>query len=70
LGIDRGEDNLQTIKAQVPLAEMHRYYIDLTSIAHGRGSFNMEFSHYEEVPAFIAEKIIQESAKESSKEKE
>ncbi|GFP34304.1 elongation factor G [Candidatus Hakubella thermalkaliphila] len=70
LGIDRGEDNLQTIKAQVPLAEMHRYYIDLTSITHGRGSFNMEFSHYEEVPAFIAEKIIQESAKESSKEKE
>ncbi len=48
----------QVVKAQVPLAEMARYSIDLKSITQGRGRFQMAFSHYEEVPANIAEKII------------
>jgi len=48
----------QVIKAQVPLAEMSRYSIDLRSITSDRGSFSMEFSHYEEVPFDISEKII------------
>jgi len=48
----------QLVKAQVPLAEMARYSIDLKSITQGRGKFQMSFSHYEEVPANIAEKII------------
>ena len=48
----------QVVKAQVPLAEMARYSIDLKSITQGRGRFQMSFSHYEEVPANIAEKII------------
>ncbi|ADI01979.1 MAG TPA: elongation factor G [Syntrophothermus lipocalidus] len=47
----------QLVKAQVPLAEMARYSIDLKSITQGRGKFQMSFSHYEEVPANIAEKI-------------
>ncbi|TDA69811.1 MAG: elongation factor G [Clostridia bacterium] len=51
----------QVIKGQVPLAEMYRYAIDLKSITQGRGSFKMEFSHYEEVPANLAEHIIQEA---------
>ena len=63
LGVETFKDNLQEIKAQVPLAELSKYHIDLKSIAHGRGSFNMELSHYEEVPAFIADKIIAESKK-------
>lgn len=46
------------IKAQTPLSEILMYASDLKSITSGRGSFTMEFSHYEEVPAFIAEKII------------
>ncbi|MBC7338041.1 MAG: elongation factor G, partial [Clostridia bacterium] len=45
----------QVIRAQVPLAEMYRYVIDLKSITQGRGSFRMEFAQYEEVPAHIAE---------------
>ena len=46
------------IEAQVPLAEILRYAIDLKSITQGRGSYKAEFSHYEEVPAHIAQKII------------
>jgi elongation factor G len=56
----------QVIKAQVPLAEMPRYSIDLRSITSDRGSFSMEFSHYEEVPPDISAKII--AARSSSKE--
>ncbi len=48
----------QRVKAQVPQAEMTRYTIDLKSMTQGRGKFHMAFSHYEEVPAMDAEKII------------
>jgi elongation factor G len=48
----------QVIKAHVPLAEMFRYSIDLKSITSARGSFTMEFSHYEEAPEELAQKII------------
>ncbi|MGI5921794.1 MAG: elongation factor G [Syntrophomonadaceae bacterium] len=58
----------QVIKAQVPLGEMARYTIDLKSMTQGRGKFKMEFSHYEEVPAQNAEKII-EKAKQEKEEK-
>ncbi|QGT99281.1 hypothetical protein SYNTR_0688 [Candidatus Syntrophocurvum alkaliphilum] len=56
--------NKQTIKAQVPLAEMARYTIDLKSITQGRGKFKMEFSHYEEVPAQNVEKVIEKVKQE------
>ena len=46
------------IKAMVPLAEMLSYASDLTSMTQGRGSYSMEFSHYDPVPAQIAEKIV------------
>jgi len=46
------------IEAQVPLAEVLRYAIDLRSITQGRGSYTVEFSHYEEAPPHIAQKII------------
>ncbi len=58
------EGKHQVIKAQVPMAEMFRYAIDLRSMTQGRGSFSMEFSHYEEVPAQIAEQIVAERRKE------
>ena len=48
------------IEAQVPLAEVLRYAIDLKSITQGRGSYKVSFSHYEEVPAHVAQKIIAE----------
>ncbi len=46
------------VEAQVPLAEVLRYTIDLRSITQGRGSYTLNLSHYEEVPAHIAQKII------------
>lgn len=49
---------LQVISAQVPMVEVQRYASDLTSMTGGRGIFSMEFFHYEEVPANLAEKII------------
>ncbi len=58
---------LQLIKAQAPLSEMFRYSIDLRSLTGGRGTFSMEFSHYEEAPSTVAEKII--AAYKAEKEK-
>jgi elongation factor G len=59
----------QTIKVQVPLAEVLKYAPDLTSMTSGRGSFAMELSHYEEVPAHLTEKIVA-AMKTSQKEEE
>lgn len=59
----------QIIKAQVPLAEMANYTSELRSITSGRGSYSMEFSHYQEVPSHIAEKII-EARKREKEEKD
>lgn len=66
-GMDPG-DGVQKIRAQVPMAEMFKYSIDLRSMTQGRGFFTMEFSHYEEVPYQVAEKIIAESKKEEEEE--
>ena len=57
----RPEGKMNVIEAHVPLAEMQTYAIDLRSITQGRGTFMMEFSHYEEVPPHIAQKIIEEA---------
>ena len=54
------ENGMNVIEAQVPQAETLRYTIDLKSITQGRGSFTVDFSHYEEVPQHITEKIIAE----------
>jgi len=63
LGMDSDGKN-QIIKAEVPLAEVLRYSFDLTSMTGGRGSFQMKQSHYEEVPAQLAEKIVSVSKEE------
>lgn len=49
----------QVIRAQVPMAEMLKYAPDLNSMTGGRGSFHAEFSHYEELPAALVEKVVQ-----------
>jgi len=51
--------NLKVISAKVPLAEMFGYATSLRSLTEGRGTFTMEFDHYEEVPANIAQEIIE-----------
>jgi elongation factor G len=57
LGMD-SKGSHQIIKGQVPLAEILTYAPDLRSITSGRGTFSYIFSHYEETPPFIAEKIL------------
>ncbi|MEW5723274.1 MAG: elongation factor G [Thermodesulfobacteriota bacterium] len=54
----------QVIKAHVPQVEILHYAPTLTSMTGGRGSFTIEHSHYEEIPAHLQEKIIEESKKE------
>ncbi|GAB4525892.1 MAG: elongation factor G [Anaerolineales bacterium] len=56
------------VTAQVPLAEIQRYTTDLRSITGGRGVFTMEFSHYERVPAHIAQEVIDARKKEHTEE--
>lgn len=55
---------MTVIKAQVPMAEMLTYEQQLTSATGGRGSYHMEYSHYEEAPAQIQQKIIAASKAE------
>ena len=52
------------IEALAPLAEVQHYAADLRSITQGRGTYSMQFSHYEEVPAHVAQRIIEQGQKE------
>ncbi|MDR7392879.1 MAG: elongation factor G, partial [Armatimonadota bacterium] len=61
-GMEPNGDGTTTVRAQVPMAEMLRYASDLRSITGGRGFFEMSFSHYEEVPSHIAQKVVEEAA--------
>ena len=64
-GVLSGTENrngLQVINASIPLAEMFGYATDLRGLTQGRGTFNMEFSHYQEVPRNIADKVIGDKA--------
>ncbi len=63
MGVEAKGHN-QVVKAVVPMAEMLKYAPDLRSMTGGRGTFTMEFSHYEEVPAHIGQKVIEAAAKE------
>jgi elongation factor G len=64
LGIEM-RNGIQVINAEIALAEMFGYATDLRSRTQGRGNYTMQFSHYSEVPKFVAEKIIGERAKQN-----
>jgi elongation factor G len=66
LGMDSAGRN-QIIKANVPMAEFLTYAPDLRSMTGGRGIYSMEFSHYDEVPAQMTDKIIEEVNKNKEK---
>ncbi len=51
--------NMKVIDAKIPLAEMFGYATSLRSLTEGRGTFTMEFDHYEEVPANVSQEIIE-----------
>ena len=58
------EGNFQVIKAEVPLAELYKYSTALRSMTQGTGDYAMDFTHYEQVPSDVTEKIIEASKKE------
>ena len=58
-------DGMQAISAHVPQAEIFSYATELRSLTHGRGTFSATLDHYDEVPAHLAEKIIEAHRKES-----
>ena len=62
-GMESAGAGKQRVKAMVPQAEVARYSIDLRSMTGGRGAFAMRFSHYEEVPSHLADKVVAEATK-------
>ncbi len=63
-GMDSG-----VIRAKVPMAELYQYSASLKSITSGAGNYTMNFSHYEPIPAHIAQKVIEETKKEKEEQK-
>lgn len=61
LGMKPAGNGMQEIEAEVPMAEMSTYAIDLRSMTQGRGSFTIKFERYEEAPANVQAKIIEEA---------
>ncbi|MFO8081601.1 MAG: elongation factor G [Armatimonadota bacterium] len=62
--------SMQAIKAQVPQSEMMRYAADLRSISQGRASYEMEFSHYETLPAHMTEQVVAQARQAEEAEEE
>jgi elongation factor G len=70
LGMDT-KGHSQVVKSRVPMSEVLKYAADLRSITSGRGEFHMEFSHYEELPPHLAEKVIKEAkARQTAEQQE
>jgi elongation factor G len=67
LGMDTN-GHTQVIKSRVPMSEVLKYAPDLRSLTSGRGEFHMEFSHYEELPAHLAERVIKEAKAQTKTE--
>ncbi len=63
-GMEPGGGGMTEIKAEVPMAEMLAYAPDLRSITGGQGEFTMEFLRYEEVPAHLAGKVVEDARAE------
>ncbi|GJL79959.1 MAG: elongation factor G [Nitrospinaceae bacterium] len=68
-GID-ADDDMQTIRVHVPMAEILNYAADLRSLTSGRGMFVMEFDHYDDVPEHLSKKIIEQANLDYEKSKE
>ncbi|UOO36918.1 elongation factor G [Oscillospiraceae bacterium CM] len=61
MGMNLNADGMQVVEAEVPMGEMSSYAIDLRSMTQGRGSFTLRFERYEEAPAPVQAKIIEEA---------
>ncbi len=65
LGMNPAEAGMQTIEAEAPMAEMHDFCTFIRQATQGRGSFTFEFQRYEEAPAQVAQKVIEEAKAEN-----
>ena len=61
MGMNLNSEGMQVVEAEVPMGEMSSYAIDLRSMTQGRGSFTIRFERYEEAPAPVQQKIIEEA---------
>ncbi|MFZ5985621.1 MAG: elongation factor G [Bacillota bacterium] len=61
LGMNPQDNGIQQVVAEVPQAEMFKYATDLTSMTQGRGSFKLWFERYDEAPAHVSQKVIEEA---------
>jgi elongation factor G len=68
LGADSAGGNLQTVEAEVPLAEVTTYARSLSSMTGGQGSYTMEFSHYDIVPPNVKQEIVAKAKLEEEEE--
>jgi elongation factor G len=62
-------ENYTTIEAEIPLAEVQRYAQDLRSLSQGRGNYEVEFDHYDQVPPNVEQKVIEEIKRAREEEK-
>ncbi|MBQ4128297.1 MAG: elongation factor G [Ruminococcus sp.] len=61
LGMNVGEDGMQIVEAEVPMAEMADFSVYMRQVTQGRGSFSFEFERYEDAPAQVSAKVIEEA---------
>ena len=66
LGMEPAGDGKQTVEADVPMAEMHDFTTFIRQCTQGRGSFTFGFERYEEAPANVAQKVIEEAKAENA----
>ncbi|MBQ9941728.1 MAG: elongation factor G [Christensenellaceae bacterium] len=69
LGMNPQDDGIQQVVAEVPMSEMVKYATDLRSMTQGRGNFSIAFERYEELPAQMAAKVIEQAKKDMEEEK-
>ena len=62
------DDGATLIEAEVPLAEVQRYAQDLRSVSQGRGTYSLEFDHYDQVPANLEPKVIEDAKRAKEEE--
>lgn len=61
LGMNVGEDGMQIVEAEVPMAEMADFSVYMRQVTQGRGSYTFEFERYEDAPAQVSQKVIEEA---------
>ena len=66
MGMNPGEDGMQVVEAEVPMAEMGDFAIFIRQATQGRGDFTFDFERYEEAPAPVAQKVIEEAQSEDA----